>query len=253
MAKGLRERDKIKNMFSKFHGSSVADDILNSDLTRRGERKNVTVYFSDIRSFTDFTERHTAEEVVEMLNGYFEIMVGIIIKHNGVVDKFIGDAIMAVWGAPEPTDHDVHDAITACMEMRAGLVTYNEKRVAEGKEPILMGAGVHTGDVISGTIGSDERMEYTVIGDAVNTAARIEASTKEFGTDLLVSREVMEVVSDKFFAHKAGEIKAKGKSNLLELYIVDGVIHEDGTQEEIHTEYSRYNKQKGGSKIEVAS
>lgn len=253
MAKGLRERDKIKTMFSKFHGSSVAEDILSQDLTRRGENKNVTVYFSDIRSFTDFTERHTAEEVVDMLNGYFEIMVGIIIKHNGVVDKFIGDAIMAVWGAPTPTDHDTHDAIAACMEMREGLVRFNEKRVAEGKEPILMGAGVHTGSVISGTIGSDERMEYTVIGDAVNTAARIEASTKEFGTDLLVSREVMDIVGDKFFAHRAGEIKAKGKSNLLELYIVDGVIKEDGTQIETHTEYSKYGKQKGGAKTEIVA
>ena len=250
MTEGLRERDKIKNVMNKFHGSSVADTLMSSELEKSGSRKDCVIYFSDIRGFTDFSERHSAEEVVEMLNEYFEIMVGIIIRNGGVVDKFIGDAIMAVWGAPNGQEDDPQRAIKACLEMRLGLVEFNEKRIAQGKEPMKVGMGLHIGSVISGTIGSSERMEYTVIGDNVNMAARIEASTKAFGADILLSNDIAEVTKDDFIIREAGRVEVKGKAEKLILHTVHGYRHEDGTAELVETPYSSYQAEKA-DKVKV--
>lgn len=250
MTEGLRERDKIKNVMNKFHGSSVADTLMSSELEKTGARKDCVIYFSDIRGFTDFSERHEAEEVVEMLNEYFEIMVGIIIKNGGVVDKFIGDAIMAVWGAPTGQEDDPQRAIKACLEMRQGLVRFNEKRISEGKEPMKIGMGLHIGSVISGTIGSSERMEYTVIGDNVNMAARIEASTKAFGADVLLSHDIAEVVKENFIIKEAGRVEVKGKAEKLILHTLHGYRHADGTAEIVETPYSSYTAEKA-DKVKV--
>lgn len=250
MTEGLRERDKIKNVMNKFHGSTVADTLINSELEKSGARKDCVIYFSDIRGFTDFSERHEAEEVVEMLNEYFEIMVGIIIKNGGVVDKFIGDAIMAVWGAPTSSEDDPQKAIKACLEMRQGLVKFNEKRIAQGKEPIKVGMGLHVGSVISGTIGSSERMEYTVIGDNVNMAARIEASTKAFGADVLLSDDIAQVVKDDFIIKEAGKVEVKGKAQKLTLHTVHGYRRADGTAEIVETKYSSYQAE-AADKVKV--
>jgi adenylate cyclase len=251
MTLGLKERDKIKNVMNKFHGSAVADTLINTELEKGGSRKNCVIYFSDIRGFTDFSERHSAEEVVEMLNEYFEIMVGIIIKNGGVVDKFIGDAIMAVWGAPHGSEDDAQKAIKACLEMRVALAAFNDKRISEGKEPIRCGMGLHTGDVISGTIGSSERMEYTVIGDNVNMASRIEASTKAFGTDVLISQDLAQKVKNFFVIKEAGRVEVKGKSEPLILNTIHGYRHQDGTVEIVETAYSSYKAEKA-DKIKVA-
>jgi adenylate cyclase len=241
MTEGLKERDKVKTMFSKFHGSSVAADILASEqASLRGTSREVVVFFSDIRDFTKFSEGHTAEEVVEMLNEYFEIMVGIINRSGGVVDKFIGDAIMAVWGAPTSSGHDQLNALGACLEMRKALAELNERRAERGKTPIKIGMGVHSGRAISGTIGSTERMEYTVIGDTVNMAARIEASTKAFGTDLLVSAVTADLVKERYILEKAGSVEVKGISEPLTLFKVRGTIGDDGTHHLVRTPYSDY-------------
>jgi adenylate cyclase len=250
MTEGLRERDKIKNVMNKFHGSSVADTLMSSELEKTGSRKDCVIYFSDIRGFTDFSERHEAEEVVEMLNEYFEIMVGIIIKNGGVVDKFIGDAIMAVWGAPTGQEDDAQRAMKACLEMRQGLVEFNNKRIAQGKEPMRVGMGLHIGSVISGTIGSSERMEYTVIGDNVNMAARIEASTKAFGADVLLSNDIAQVVQNDFIIKEAGRVEVKGKAEKLILHTLHGYRHADGTVEIVETPYSSYKAEKA-DKVKV--
>ncbi|RME14306.1 MAG: HAMP domain-containing protein [Bdellovibrio sp.] len=252
MVDGLKERDKMKNVLNKFHGSSIAEDILKGDLELGGSRKKVTVFFSDIRDFTKFSEGHTAEEVVDMLNEYFQIMVGIINKHHGVVDKFIGDAIMAVWGAPEPSEEDEYNAVKACLEMRQALEELNQKRLQRGQVEIKIGIGLHTGEAISGTIGSSERMEYTVIGDAVNQAARIEASTKAFGADLLLSDEIAEKVKDRFILELAGKAEVKGKSKPLTLYKVRGYVSETGEKIWVRTKYSDYEAA-AADKVKVAS
>lgn len=250
MTEGLKERDKVKNLFNKFHGSSITEDLLKKDIGVGGQNKNVTVFFSDIRGFTSFSEKRTPEEVVEMLNEYFEVMVGIINKHKGVVDKFIGDAIMAVWGAPTPTEKDTENALRACLEMRKQLDVLNKKREARNQVPIKIGMGLHTGQAISGTIGSSERMEYTVIGNTVNTTSRIEASTKAFGADLLVSEDVMKKVGDAFLLELAGEAEVKGRSEPLKMFKVRG-YKENGRYIEIRTEYSDYEAEEV-EKVKVA-
>lgn len=226
MTEGLRERDKVKNLFSKFHGSSITENLLSQEVSVGGTRKEVTVFFSDIRGFTKFSEGHTPEEVVTMLNEYFAVMVKIINDHGGVVDKFIGDAIMAVWGVPQPTPQDTENAMKACLAMRKGLKELNQSRLERGLVEIHIGMGLHAGPAISGTIGSEERMEFTVIGDTVNVTSRIESSTKHFEVDLLVSDEVYarlndqdnSTLSQQFKFELAGDIEVKGKSLPLRLY-----------------------------------
>ncbi|MFV8259704.1 adenylate/guanylate cyclase domain-containing protein [Bdellovibrio bacteriovorus] len=240
MTEGLKERDKVKSLFSKFHGSSVAEDLINKDIGVGGQTKDVVVFFSDIRGFTAFSEKRSPEEVVEMLNEYFGVMVKIINSHGGVVDKFIGDAIMAVWGAPKSSDRDSHQAVRACLEMRRALEGLNERRIAREQPPINIGMGLHAGKAISGTIGSDERMEYTVIGNTVNTASRIEASTKAFGADLLISDTVIEKIGEDFKTELAGAAEVKGRSEALKMFKVRGYRAEDGSMVEVRTAYSDY-------------
>lgn len=251
MTEGLKERDKVKNLFSKFHGSSVAEDLLKNDIGVGGQNKQVTVFFSDIRGFTSFSEQRTPEEVVQMLNEYFEVMVSIINRNHGVVDKFIGDAIMAVWGAPHSSGRDTQNAVNACLEMRKALLELNQKRESKGQPPLMIGMGLHAGPAISGTIGSSERMEYTVIGDTVNMTSRIESSTKAFGTDLLVSEAVYDKVQDEFAGEVAGTAEVKGKAEPIKLYKVIGFRHKDGRIEEIRTPYSEYAKE-DADKVKVA-
>lgn len=243
MTQGLKERDKVKSLFSKFHGSSVAEDLIKNDIKVGGQNREVTVFFSDIRGFTSFSEKRTPEEVVSMLNEYFEVMVGIINRYGGVVDKFIGDAIMAVWGAPKESPDDTLNAVLACIEMRRSLVELNDRRISRGQDPLTIGIGLHTGRAISGTIGSHERMEYTVIGDAVNMTSRIESSTKAFGTDFLISQAVMDRVQDRILVELAGKATVKGKAEPLNLYYVRGYKDETGKPIVIDTAYCRFEKE----------
>jgi len=240
MVDGLRERNKMKNVLNKFHGSSITEDLMKGDLALGGKKKRVTVFFSDIRDFTKFSEGHTPEEVVEMLNEYFEIMVGIVTKNHGVVDKFVGDAMMAIWGAPNSTGQDEVFAVKACLEMRAALEKLNEIRIGRGQTEIRIGMGLNSGEAISGTIGSSERMEYTVIGDTVNTASRIESSTKAFGTDLLISGETLAAVGPKFVTEFAGAAEVKGKTEPLQMHKVKGYVTDQGDTILVQTKYSDY-------------
>lgn len=251
MTEGLRERDKVKNLFSKFHGSSVTDDLLQGEMGLGGAKKDVLVFFSDIRGFTSFSEKRSPEEVVEMLNEYFGVMVGIINKHGGVVDKFIGDAIMAIWGAPKSSPDDPKKAVRACLEMRKGLEELNKKRMERGETAIMIGMGLHAGPAISGTIGSSERMEYTVIGNTVNTASRIEASTKAFGSDLLVTDDVLALVGDEYKTEYVGSAEVKGRSEAIKMYKVRGYKDEtSGEYVDVRTPYSDYEAE-GADKVKI--
>jgi adenylate cyclase len=252
MAEGLKERDKVKNLFSKFVGSSVTDDLLTREVALGGARKEVVVFFSDIRGFTAMSEAMPPEDVVEMLNEYFGIMVGIINTTGGVVDKFIGDAIMAIWGAPHSLPDDSKRAVMACLKMRQALHALNDKRISLGKEPLMIGMGLNIGPAVAGTIGSDERMEYTVIGNTVNTSSRIEASTKAFGTDLLVSEDIYQRTQEFFIFALAGEVEVKGRSTALKLYKVQGYQDEQGQEVIVSTPYSEYEAE-SADKVKVKS
>ena len=240
MVEGLKERDKAKNLLNKFHGSSITEDMLKRNTELGGVKKEVTVLFSDIRDFTKFSEGHTPEEVVAMLNEYFQVMVSIITAYGGIVDKFVGDAIMAVWGAPNSTGADSFNAAKACIKMRISLNELNEKRLKRGQTAIKIGVGLHAGPAISGTIGSTERMEYTVIGDTVNMASRIESSTKAFGTDFLVSETVAEQINSRIILEYAGAAEVKGKAEPIKMYKVRGFINNKGESVFVQTPYSDY-------------
>ena len=251
MLEGLRERDKVKNLFNKFHGSSVTENLLNSgEVKLGGMRKQVVVFFSDIRGFTQFSETRTPEDVVSMLNEYFSVMVRIIEQNGGIVDKFIGDAIMAVWGTPTSTGDDAYMAVKACLEMRRALLDLNQLRLSRGEEPIKIGMGLHCGETISGTVGSENRMEFTVIGDTVNSASRIEAATKAFGADLLLSQDMARQLQGRILMSEAGDVSVKGKSGMQRLFKVRGFINPDGTTHEISTPFSDYQAE-AADKIKI--
>ncbi|MBM4251526.1 MAG: HAMP domain-containing protein [Deltaproteobacteria bacterium] len=253
MLHGLREREKVKALFNKFHGSSVTESLLaNDQVSIGGTKRAVVVLFSDIRSFTSYSESRKPEEVVSMLNEYFGYMVNVIHKNHGVVDKFIGDAIMAVWGAPQSTGDDTYHAVRAAIDMRLALADLNKIRIGRGEDPIMIGAGLHCGEAISGTIGSENRMEYTVIGNTVNTTSRIEASTKAFGADLLISEDLANKVKERFMIELAGKTEVKGRSEVLSLFKVKGTIAADGKKDIVSTPYSDYEAE-AADKVKLVS
>ena len=187
-----------------------------------------------------------------MLNEYFAVMVRIININGGVVDKFIGDAIMAVWGAPHTSEKDSFNALKACLEMRVALEKLNGTRRSRGQTDILIGMGLHCGEAISGTIGSDERMEYTVIGDTVNMTSRIESSTKAFGSDLLVSEAIFNKVAADYMMELAGTAEVKGKTEPLKMFKVRGYKDASGKVTEIRTEFSDYHAE-DAEKVKMVS
>ncbi len=231
MGKGLAERERIKETFGKFVNREIAERALTGKLSLGGDRKTATIFFSDIRSFTAISEKLAPEAVVEFLNDYMTRMVDCVERTGGVVDKFIGDAIMAVWGAPVSRGSPAEDAlrcVTAALMMREALLEFNRGRGGPGKPIIRIGCGINTGPCLAGQIGSAHRMEYTVIGDAVNLASRIEALNKPFATDVLISENTYELVRDRVVVERMLPITVKGKSEPLSIFAVVNVRGADG-------------------------
>lgn len=220
MVDGLKERDKLRSTFGKYMTESVLEHLLAGKVQLGGETLTVSILFSDIRSFTSISERMNAQELVGLLNEYFTEMVAIILDEGGVVDKYIGDAIMAVFGAPVPKPDDAVRAVRAAIRMRAALGRFNERLAERGVPPLKTGVGIHTGEVVAGNIGSEARMEYTVIGDAVNLASRLESSTKELGVSVLLSEDTHRLVRDVFNTRPISEITVKGRAQPVMTYAV---------------------------------
>jgi adenylate cyclase len=218
MVDGLRERDNLRTTFGKYMTRTVMEHLLAGKVELGGESLPVTVLFTDIRSFSTISEHMEAHALVSLLNEYFAEMVTIIMQEDGVVDKFIGDAIMAVFGAPVPKADDAERAVRAAVRMREALATLNEKLVERGTPPIRAGIGIHTGEVVAGNIGSEARMEYTVIGDAVNVASRLETATKDTGEDILVSEDTRAQVGEAFDFRPLGDIQVKGRQQPVRIY-----------------------------------
>lgn len=231
MSRGLEERERIKSTFGKFVNKEIAEQALKGNLTLGGVRKEATIFFSDIRSFTAISESLMPEQVVEFLNQYMTRMVNCINETHGVVDKFIGDAIMALWGVPVSSGSakdDALNAIKATLKMRYSLIEFNKDRGTPDKPFIKIGCGLNTGDAIAGQIGSEERMEYTVIGDAVNLASRIEALNKPFGTDILISEHTYELIKEHIIVEAMPHITVKGKAAPLQIFAVVNLVGEEG-------------------------
>jgi adenylate cyclase len=192
-------------------------------LDLRGEERKITVLFADIRNFTSFSERHTAESVVKLLDGFFTAIVPIVEEHGGTVNLYIGDALMVLFGAPEPqSDHASRAVATAVAMVRR--VHESEPLWKElGADEFRIGVGVHTGRAVVGTVGSPRRLDYTAIGDTVNTASRIESGNKELNTEILISRATYDALSaaelGRFTVRwDAKKLKAKGKAETLDVY-----------------------------------
>ncbi|HNW28876.1 MAG TPA: adenylate/guanylate cyclase domain-containing protein [Spirochaetota bacterium] len=222
MGIGLGERERIKDAFGKFVNKELADKVLRGELKLGGERITAPVFFSDIRYFTAISEKMDPEEVVDFLNEYMTRMVDCVNRTGGVVDKFIGDAIMAIWGTPVSSGNDTESAVNCALMMRETLMEYNAGRGTAKKPIIQIGCGINTGPVIAGQIGSHERMEYTVIGDTVNVASRIESLNKPFGTDILISQDSYRLVEGIYNTVAMQKIMIKGKSKPQQIYAILG-------------------------------
>jgi adenylate cyclase len=191
-----------------------------------GEKKDITVFFSDIRSFTTFSESHTPEEVVSLLNEYLDAMTKVIFDFNGTLDKYVGDEIMAIWGAPLSQPNHAELAIKCSIEQIRVLKALQKKWISEGKHPLDIGIGLNTGPMVVGNIGSSAHMDFTVIGDAVNLGARLEAETRNFGTKeapchIIISENTYALIKHLDLNFKPlGEVKVKGKNLSVKIYEV---------------------------------
>ena len=183
---------RVKTTMSRYMSKEIADQLLAGGEDELGGRSQVaTVLFSDIRRFTTITEALGPRETVTFLNDYLSEMVDVVLRHGGILDKYIGDSVMALFGAPLPGATDADNAVTVGCEMRVALDAMNARRRRKKLPPIKIGVGISTGTVIAGSIGSSKRMEYTVIGDSVNLAARLESANKFYSTQVLVSEHTV--------------------------------------------------------------
>lgn len=233
MGKGLSEREKLMVSFSKFTNKTIAQKAASGELSLGGENREATIFFSDIRSFTAMSEKMTPHEVVEFLNAYMTRMVECVNKTGGVVDKYIGDAIMAVWGAPESGGSPAKDAlnaVTAALMMRDSLAKFNRERTGRGLPPVKIGCGINSGPVVAGQIGSEDRMEYTVIGDAVNLASRTEALNKPFATDILITENTYSLIRTSIVAEEMPGVHVKGKTDAIKMFAVINLVGREGAK-----------------------
>ncbi|KOP27139.1 adenylate cyclase [Hapalosiphon sp. MRB220] len=239
----ISREKRMKNTMYRYLTPRVAEQVmaLGEDALMVGERKEVTILFSDIRGYTTLTENLGAAEVVSLLNQYFETMVEAVFNHEGTLDKFIGDALMAVFGAPLPlTENHAWKAIQAALEMRQRLEEFNRRRVIQEQPKIHIGIGISSGEVVSGNIGSHKRMDYTVIGDGVNLSSRLEAITKEYGCDIIISEFTYQLCRDRIWVRELDKIRVKGKHQAVNIYelIGDRTTHLDAATQDFLYNYN---------------
>ncbi|MEM7712598.1 MAG: GAF domain-containing protein [Cyanobacteria bacterium P01_A01_bin.68] len=221
----ISQEKRLKTTMYRYLNPHVAEQVmaLGEDGLMVGERKEVTILFSDIRGYTTLTENLGAAEVVSLLNQYFETMVEAVFNYEGTLDKFIGDALMAVFGAPLPlTENHAWRAVQAALDMRHRLKEFNERRIVQEQPQIKIGIGVSSGEVVSGNIGSRKRMDYTVIGDGVNLSSRLEGTTKEYGCDIILSEFTYQLCSERVVVRELDKIRVKGKHQAVKIYELIG-------------------------------
>lgn len=218
-----RSRREMRTMFSKYVSSAVLETILANPekVTLGGEEKTITVLFSDIRGFTTLSEKTTPKELVSILNRYFTLMTGEVLAHGGVLDKYIGDAVMAFWGAPLPDSNQADNAFLAAKGMLEKLKTFNVELKKEKDITIDIGIGIYTGSAVIGNIGSFQRFDYTAMGDTVNVASRLEGLNKEYRTHLIVGETTKAQINLPAQFKKLGETQVKGRVEPITIYTIE--------------------------------
>jgi len=218
-----RERQRLRGTFSRYVSPHVLNAVLSRPPEMGGQVRNVTILFSDIRGFTTLSEKLSPEEIVERLNEYLTAMVDQVLKHDGTLDKFVGDAIMAVYNSPMDQDDHALRAVSTAWHMSQRLNELQQKWVAENKPVINIGIGMNTGEVVAGNMGSPQRMEFTVIGDNVNLASRMESLTKEVGCRILMSDSTYNDVKDYVEVREHPPLRVKGKEKPVKVYELTGM------------------------------
>jgi adenylate cyclase len=212
MVKGLRERETIKDTFGRFVSRDVAQAVLENRIAFQGELRQVTILFQDIRGFTSLSERTPPAALLAMLNVFFTEMVAAVESHGGIVKQFTGDGVMALFGAPVQHPDDPSRAVQAAIDMLRRLDGFNQQRAQAGAATLRIGIGIHTGEVVAGPIGPDTRMEYGVVGDAVNLASRVQELTKEVGAAILVTDTTAAYLEEQFQFGAQAVLPVRGKA-----------------------------------------
>lgn len=231
LVKNIENETRTRAQFQRLLSPNLVEQLVAGKLhlEKGGELREVTILISDIRGFTSMSEKKDPAEIVQMLNEYFEVMVDVLFRSNGTLDKYVGDEIMALFGAPvDMPDAPLH-AVRCALEMQKALREFNRTRLAENQEPIRIGIGINTGRVITGAIGSSRTLQYTAIGDAVNTASRL-CSVSKAG-EIILSENTMRLVAHAVDAVALPAVKVKGKEQELRIYNVVGMKGEEWRQE----------------------
>lgn len=220
MMAALAERERIKEIFGKYITPEIRDKILEGKIPLNGERTTATVLFADLRGFTSYVEKNTPEDVITSIRDYFTVMQRAIRRNHGLVFQYVGDEIEAVFGAPLKYEGHAQAAVVAALEMREGLKELNRHRVKKGMTPFSHGIGIHTGEVLAGNTGSKDQPSYSLIGDTVNRASRIQELTKDFNWDIMASEETVNSLRGPFQTQKQPPKAIKGFSEPVTTYLI---------------------------------
>ena len=229
LADAAHELELLQRAFSRFAPAAVVEDVIAQGVSTRSAKKDVTVLFADLKDFTPLAERLDPEILVGILNDYFERMTRAIDAHRGHVAKFIGDGLLALFGALEPNPWQASDAVHAALAMRAALAELNARLDLDGLAPLAAGIGIHRGVVVAGVIGSAELMEYGVIGSTVNVAARVERLTRLHGVDILITDAVRTALDDRFEVRPMPPADVKGVAAPVPTFAVERFDPDAGT------------------------
>jgi adenylate cyclase len=223
-----RLRDQQRELFSKFATKEVADDLLTSGFSLGGKHVEASAMFSDIRSFTTIAEAREPAETIELLNDYYTLMMDAIGSERGIVNQMVGDGLMAIFGAPLPSEDHAQRAVLAARQMVELIRLFNEEQAARGRVQIEIGIGIASGHVIAGYTGTLHRATYTCVGDTVNVAARLESHTKELNRPVLIDENTRRGLDDGIAVEAQGEVVMKGKTEPINVYavLVDALVAE---------------------------
>ncbi len=223
----ITEEKRVRSTMARYMTAEVAEQVLaEGESVLGGRSQPATILFSDIRGFTTLAEQLGPQDTVSLLNEYFGEMVEIVFSHNGILDKYIGDAIMAVFGTPFPSEQDADNAVLTAIRMQQAIADMNARPDRGALPPLQIRIGVNSGDVVAGNIGSARRMDYTVIGDGVNTASRLESANKQLGTQILISGSTRELLRNEYRLRELDRIRVKGRRAPLPVFEVRGLAAE---------------------------